>query len=252
MKYTFKYFYDGMPEWKRKKDPLICRFFFRPLSFFVASICANLGISANIVSVFSTIIGILACAFFIIPGQLFSCLGCGFIFFWLLLDCVDGNLARSVKPQPFGDFVDAMSSYVLVGLLGVALGMNCYFDGGLFFEKGNVLIVLIGALASSSDSLMRLIYQKYQATSKDLQNRGIIPSERDVRTEHASVGSLRVRLEMELGIAGIIPILAIACTIFHCIDILVVYMALYYGASFVLVTMMYTYKALKHLNTPMK
>lgn len=252
MKYTAKFFKDGMPEWKRKKDPVSCRFIFRPLSFGVASICANLGISANIVSVASTIVAIFACALFIIPIKCVNYFGCMFVCIWLLMDCVDGNLARSVKQQPFGDFVDATSSYVLVGLLGVSLGINCYQNGGLLFEKGNVYIVLLGALASSSDTLMRLIYQKYKSTSIDLQNRGVIPKERDVRTEHESVGSIRVRLEMELGIAGIIPLLIIICTLTNSLDALIIYMVLYYGGSCVLSSALYTYKALKHLNTPLK
>lgn len=252
MKYTAKYFRDGMPDWKRKKDPIICRIFFRPLSFYTASICANCGISANIVSVLSTFVGIAACVCFALPAKAAAWFGCLFICLWLLMDCTDGNLARSVKMQPFGDFVDAMSSYVLVGLLGVTTALNCYTYGGLLFPQGNVYIVLLGALGSSSDTLMRLIYQKYQANSRDLQSRGIIPSERDVRTEHSSVGSLRVRLEMELGVAGLIPVLAIICTWLGCLDILVIYMALYYGGSCLLATSLYTNKALKYLNTPMK
>lgn len=250
--YTAKYFRDGMPGWKRKKDPLICRFFFRPLSFYLASICANCGITANIVSVFSTFVGIAACVSFALPAKASDWFGCFFICLWLLMDCTDGNLARSVKMQPFGDFVDAMSSYVLVGLLGVTTGLSCYMHGGLFFPQGNVYIVLIGALGSSADTLMRLIYQKYQANSRDLQARGIIPAERDERTEHSSVGSLRVRIEMELGIAGLVPVLAVICTLFGWLDILVIYMALYYGGSCALAAVLYTKKALKYLNTPMK
>jgi phosphatidylglycerophosphate synthase len=168
------------------------------------------------------------------------------------MDCVDGNLARSVKQQPFGDFVDATSSYVLVGLLGVSLGINCFQNGGLLFTKGSVYIVLLGALASSSDTLMRLIYQKYKATSNDLQNRGIIPTERDVRTEHQSVSSLRVRLEMELGIAGVIPFLVILCTLTNSLDALIIYMVLYYGGSCIVLSTLYTIKALKYRNTDMK
>ena len=172
--------------------------------------------------------------------------------FWLLLDCVDGDLARSVKQQPFGDFVDAMSSYILVGLLGMSVGFSCCANGGIIFKKGDFVIILIGAFGSSADSLMRLIYQKYQATAKDLQARGIIPIECDVRSDHQSVGSLRVRLEMELGLAGFIPVLAIICTAVGCLDVMVLYMALYYGGSCVLATVHYTRKALKYLDAPMK
>ena len=50
MKYTAKYFKDGMPEWKRKKDPILSRLFYRKAAFSVAAVAANAGISANAVS----------------------------------------------------------------------------------------------------------------------------------------------------------------------------------------------------------
>ncbi len=58
-------------------------------------------------------------------------IGALLVLFWHLLDCVDGNLARSVKPQPFGGFVDSESSYILVALLGSCLGISAYHGGGL-------------------------------------------------------------------------------------------------------------------------
>lgn len=37
MKYSPKFFHDTMPEWKRKKDPLVARVFHRPISFLFSS-----------------------------------------------------------------------------------------------------------------------------------------------------------------------------------------------------------------------
>lgn len=85
MRYTAQYFRDGLPEWKRRKDPVMVKLVMRPLSFYVSAFCANRG---------------------------------------------DGNLARSVKPQPFGGFVDSESSYILVALLGSCLGISAYNGGG--------------------------------------------------------------------------------------------------------------------------
>ena len=103
---------------------------------------------------------------------------------------------------------------------------------------------MIGALASSSDSLMRLIYQKYKYTEIDMADKGIVKIEKDVRTDHNQVGSLRVRIEAELGVGGILPLAILIATVFKALDIVVVYCFLYYGLSFVLATLIYVKKAI--------
>ena len=73
-------------------------------------------------------------------------------------------------------------------------------------SKGSPWIILVGALASSSDSLMRLIYQKYKNTERNMADKGIIKLENDIRTDHSQVGSFRVRIEAELGIGGLLQL----------------------------------------------
>ena len=72
MMYSPKYFYENMPDWKKKKDPLLTRIFYRPLSFVVASFCAKLKIKANTISYFSAIIAIVGCVFFLFNNFIFS------------------------------------------------------------------------------------------------------------------------------------------------------------------------------------
>lgn len=245
MKYSPKYFFDNIPEWKRQKDPILSRFFYRPLSFVTASVCANAGISANSVSYFSAVVAIAACVLFMIPS--FGCrlAGAVLVNIWLLLDCTDGNLARSVKKQAFGEFADGISSYILVGFLCTAMGMAVYHNGGILVEHGTVWIVLAGTLASSSDTMMRLIYQKYKATERELADAGVIQIEKDIRTDHSQVSSFRVRVEAELGIGGILPALILAATILNALDLIVIYCLLYYGASCVVASLLYIRKAVK-------
>lgn len=245
MKYNAKYFKEGMPEWKRKKDPILSRIFYRRVAFSVAAFAANRKISANTVSYFSAVIGIIACLCFLPANHGVHILGAVLINVWLILDCTDGNLARSVKSQPFGEFVDGISSYILVGLMCTMMGIAVYFEGGLFIPKGSPWIILIGALASSSDSLMRLIYQKYKNTERNLADKGVVEIENDVRTDHSQVGSFRVRIEAELGIGGLLPIAILLAAIFKALDIIVIYCFLYYGASCLLVSSIYINKAIK-------
>lgn len=243
--YSPKYFRDNMPEWKRKKDPISCRYFYRPLSFFTASLCAKLGISANTVSYVSGWVAVLGCICFLPPLRWCHILGAVLFNVWLLMDCTDGNIARSYKRQPFGDFADALSSYMLVGLMSIFMGFAVFFDGGVLFERGNPWIILIGAIGSVSDTMMRLMYQKYLANERAMVDKGIMPKENDVRTDHSQVSSLRVRLEMELGIAGFLPLSILLGAIYNFLDIVCLYTFFYYGCSFFAAYVLYVRKAIK-------
>ena len=245
-KYNAKYFKDGMPEWKKKKDPILSRIFYRPVSFWGASVCANCGISANTVSYFSAVFAIIACLLFLIDICTVKVIAAVMINLWLIMDCVDGNLARSVKSQPFGEFADGISSYILVGLMCITMSFSVYQTGGLFVDAGQAWIILIGAFASSSDTMMRLIYQKYKATAAEMVAKGIITPEIDKRTSHTEVGSFRVRVESELGIGGVLPIAILIACIFNALDVVVVYCFLYYGASCAVASTLYVKKAIKH------
>lgn len=244
-KYTPKYFKENLPEWKRIKDPITNRLFYRQLSFVTASIAANLGISANTVSYFSILIAIASCALLIIPNRICNILGAIGVSIWLLSDCTDGNIARSVKKQPFGTFADSISSYILIGFLCTALGINTYFNGGILIDKNCIWIVLIGSLASSGDTLMRLIYQKYKSTERDLVEDGMLELEYDKRTDETQTNSLIVRIESDFGISGIVPILVLISVILKAVDLAVIYCFLYYFLSAVAVIIKYIIKAIK-------
>lgn len=248
MKYTGKYFKDSIPAWKKKKDSIFTRFIYRPMSFKISALCANCGISANMVSCFSIVIAIVGCMCFFMPYKILNIIGAVLINLWLILDCVDGNLARSVRKEPFGEFVDGVSSYILVGGMGAAFGVATFFNGGIFFEQGNPMIILMGALASSCDSLMRLIYQKYKNTEYILAEAGVIKVEDDIRLNPDKVGSFRMRIEAELGISGILPLAILVATILDALDIVIIYCDLYFGLSFVAMAFLYISKAMKIAN----
>lgn len=248
MRYTAKFFKESMPEWKRKKDPILSRIFYRKVAFGLSAILANIGISANTVSYFSAIVGIVACICFLPSSWTAHIVGALLINIWLILDCTDGNLARSVKSQPFGEFADGISSYILVGLMCSAMGVAVYHEGGAIIPAGNYWVIYVGAIASSADTIMRLVYQKYKATEREMADKGIIKMENDTRKDHSLVGSFRVRIEAELGIGGLLPIAILICSILKVIDIIVLYCFLYYGFSCVVVVMIYIKKAIKKTN----
>lgn len=244
--FTPNYFRDNFPVWKRKKDPIFLKYFVRPLSFYGASFCAKCGIQANTVSYVSGIVALVACSLFLLPYHVWHIIGAALFTIWIYMDCIDGNLARSVKKQPFGIFADAISSYMLVGFMGGCIGFAAFNEGGLIIDAGNPLLILIGALASSCDTMMRLMYHKYEEAHQDLVKSGVMPNDKDEHTDINNVGNWKIRIEHELGIDGFIPILLLMCTIFQALDIAVIYFICYYGCAFCVTYFTYVRKAIRN------
>ena len=244
IRYTHKYFRDSMPEWKRKKDPLNSRFLIRPLSFYGAAFAANHGITANAVSYFSVVVAVFSCICYLIDLPAFQITGAILMNIWLWLDCVDGNLARSVKKQPFGEFADAISSYILVAFMGVTFGYSVFLNGGVFTKPGNPWMIVAGALSSVFDSSVRLIYQKYRNTESELVSKGLINAEKDEHSDISKVGTFRIWFEQTWGIGGWLPHFILAATLFHAMDIIVLYCFMFYGISFLGGSFVYIRKAM--------
>lgn len=242
--YTGKYFHDTMPEWKRKKDCALARYFFRPWSFYISAWCANRGISANTVSYWSVLIAIIGALCFLVDNYWWHIAG-GILFnVWYMMDTVDGNLARSVRKQPFGVFADSMSSYSLVAFMGAPIGYAVYCDGGVLVGPGMPLAIVIGAFASTGDTLMRLIYQKYKATERELHDKGVIEIEYDKRLDENASTSLIVRLEEWLGVGGYLCLFVLLAAIFNALDILLIYIFVYYCGACIVMMAKYIHKAI--------
>lgn len=220
--YTAKYFRDSMPDWKKKKDPMIARLIYRPLSFYISSFCANRGISANSVSFFSIIFSIATCVFFYFNDITWHIIGAVLLNIWLLLDCVDGNIARTVKKQPFGEFADATSCYILLAFVYGAMGYAAYIDGGVLFDKGNLLIFIIGILASSMDILARLINHKFNQGEHEMYEViGFDKKPTVINISHEP--SLLDQIIEAIGIGGYLPLVVLLSSIFSFLDLVVIY-----------------------------
>jgi phosphatidylglycerophosphate synthase len=252
MKYTPRYFQKGMPKWKRVKDPILTRIFYRPLSFIISSLFTFYHVSANAVSIFSVFVGIIGAVFFIFGNYNLAIIGAILVNIWLLLDCCDGNIARNVKKQAYGEFFDGLSSYVLVAILFSCIGIYTYNNGGVIFSNSSIIVVILGFSASISDSLMRLVYQKYTNVSNELEKLSVIKSNVDVRTDISQVKKFQVRIEAELGIGGILPAVILLSVLFNFTDLILIYASLYYGGAMVFNILKYMYNANKYRNIIIK
>lgn len=116
-------------------------------------------ISANVVSVFSILLGLVACALFWMGTGLYW-IAAGLIFYLSFLgDCVDGKLARFMKKESLlGRFLD---HFVYLGVLYAciaSLGLRSYLtDGGIITLWLGGVLVLVHMLITAGFALLRWV-----------------------------------------------------------------------------------------------
>lgn len=248
MKYSPKFFKNTMPEWKRKKDSIVAQIFHRPISYVFSSIFAEMGLTPNQVSFISLIIAFATCACFFTGSKTGYLIGAILMNLWSIVDSADGNMARSIGAKPYGDFIDATSSYIIVGFIFPVLGLVVYQEGGLLVPAGTVWIIVVGAYASSCDTMARLFFQKMKSNTSEIQLKEMaegkltIQDVLNVPTASPSVFMrLFARIDSELSIGGWNLIAIVLCVILECLDLYIIFYAFYFPAIF-LASMIYFIK----------
>ena len=157
---NYKEFKSFLSKEKKSSDPFVSKIFYRPVSLLIGWFLYRFGISANTVSIVSILIGLLSCLLFLSGDKSFSLFGSILILIIGITDCIDGNIARASNTFSLrGAWLDALSSYLLAAFLPISIGMFAFKNFKYFYTEGDWII--IGALMSVMNILLRLIYQKY-------------------------------------------------------------------------------------------
>ena len=236
MNYSMKEIKSSLSNEKKKEDSQLAIYVHRPISYPVTYLFVNMGITAWTASVISAFFAFAGCGLLCMNSYLVRWVGIALLNIWAILDCVDGNIARVTKTQSNkGAFMDAESGYVVYAFVYLAFGMAAYNTSRSYIFDNASLFIFVGAIASISDILARLIHQKYLSVV------GVLDSSNG--TSHSRLGKLRKRVSTELGIAGFVLIGGIIAQIFNRYDILTLFYGLYCFTSMVIVIVTYSKKA---------
>jgi len=168
-------------------------------------------------------------------------IGVALIELWLILDCVDGNIARVKKTSSeYGEFVDALSGYYVTGFVFVGIGMAAYHTSQLNLLTPGYYITL-GGISAVAGLLSRIVHQKYTYTLLMVKGKEGIP-EKEVENKK-SLQYFRSRIDKEIGISGLfMPFLIIAC-VFKLYDVMTLFYVSFHFVGLIAVTSVYSLKA---------
>ena len=203
----------GYPLEKQKSDTLWVKIFIRRLSFYLTWILVRLNISAWQVSVFSIIVPIVALIFWV---RLEAITAAVLLNIWLLLDCVDGNIARLEGENKGGQFVDASSGYMTVGTFGLGLGIYLDLAGINFYNITTPWFTAIGGAAAILNLMARLYHQKF-----------INVMSQNINVEKNKNDGILSLIERNIGIGGFLTPITFLCVILNKIHFLLILYFLY-------------------------
>lgn len=240
--YSYKTIVDSLPAKKNSKSSLWVKTIVRKISFPTTWIFINCKCSPWLASMISVFVAVIGSAFMCVNSELFRIIGVILIEFWLVLDCVDGNIARVKKQSSeYGEFVDALSGYYVTGFVFVGLGVAAY-NTSIFLPENNLWYVILGGITAVAGLLSRIIHQKFTYASMVISGSIDLIPEKEVSNKK-SLQYLRSRLDKELGISGLfMPFLIVAC-IFHLYDVMIIFYLLFHAVGLVAVTLYYSLKA---------
>lgn len=244
MKYSFKKIIDSLPVKKNSNSSWWVKLWVRKTSFLFTYLLINIGFSSNGVSILSIFFVLAACICYAISTPVAIIAAFVLINLWLILDCVDGNIARCrLQKTIYGEFVDDIGGYYVVAFIYLALGLCCYNIGGILVGPSNKWILVAGSIACVCDILARLINKDYVNFSK---NRPDYVQENYLNENKKSIIYFRRRIGKEIGVSGLFMPLTIVCGLTHSYDLMVMFYLCFNGFALLSTTVLYIYKADKY------
>jgi len=246
VKYTYKEIKGSLTKKKNSRSSLWVQLWVRKASFSFTYLFINTGWTANMVSVLSWIVIFVAAI--LLSVNSFWCMLAGVVLtnFWLVLDCVDGNIARVKKVKTFmGDYYDAVAGYGPFSFTTIGLGMAAYHTSFVFPEEYRFVLILIGGIGATANIYMRLVHQKYLncffAAKKELNElEDITLADTEDRRSFAYI---REQIDKNIGVAGVFMPLLFVALFTNTFDLMVIGYTLYYVLSFLMICVLYCQKA---------
>lgn len=243
MKYTYKEILNSLPIKKNSNSSWWVKLWVRKVSFLFTFLFINCGFSPNSVSIFSIFIALFSFICFAITREWTLIVAIININLWLILDCVDGNIARCKKQKTiYGEFVDDIGGYYVVAFVYLAISIRAYYENRMLLNNSH-FIIIVGAISCISDILARLINKDYGNFS--MKRVDYTPTDYTNESKK-SISYIRRRIGKEIGISGAFMPLTILCGIFSLYDIMTLFYCAFNMFALISTTVIYIYKADKY------
>jgi len=245
--------YRQHQKFEQDKNELVGFYIVRPLSFYPTAVSMNIGLTANQTTWISLIFLLVGCFLLAVGNYLTALAGAALLNMWLVLDFVDGNIARYEKIcSRYGELIDALGAYV-AHLSFFAAGVGFYVSHNSLLlssfewpaEGYSVVILIMGSIASLTAIWIRLIYQKFKNTFPALGiEKDDVLSVRDTASISAVLQNLGHNL---VNLSGLLLPTFFLAAAFRLLDVFLIFVAIA-NMSIVAITLLRVLRLAKELD----
>lgn len=133
----------------------------RRLSVYATWLAVRAGWSANAVTAGMIVVGLLASALIAVPGPLPALAGALLIQLYLLLDCVDGEVARWRSTESlYGIYLDRLGHYLVEASVVTALGVRASLGTDLWWIIGGLVGAVFVLVTKAETDLVDVARQR--------------------------------------------------------------------------------------------
>lgn len=174
--------YGGAKAAQERHDVMF-RWFARPLSFPVAWLALNAGLSPNAVTYVSLVINLVGVGLMASGSRLPMVAGVVLTLLALVLDAADGNMARTARRfSPVGEWLEGLGSYLLCATFQLAGGIGAW----LALVRGHPVtrwpdapewggaLVALGAVGAGAVTLAFLVGAKFTAVFPSVDREQVV------------------------------------------------------------------------------
>ena len=165
---------------KEDKETVWVYYVTRKISFWITPFFLKLGISANQASFITIITGIVAAILIMIGDYWIVLAGAILMQFWLILDSIDGNIARYRKTfTSFGKFLEELDGTIMSALFFSSIGVAASGIPGFIpfsIDIPSYWFIILGIITSFSVIFRHLISRHFEAIffqNKEFRNESL-------------------------------------------------------------------------------
>ena len=131
--------------------------FSRVFSIYFTKLFLNTSVTPNQITVFSVLIFFIGLSLFFFNSYYINIIGCLVVFFSIILDGCDGEVARfrQLKSRAGANYVEPVSHDIQYGFVFLVIALSLYWHGF------NPIYLFLGGMASVTKLLYRLLEVRY-------------------------------------------------------------------------------------------
>jgi phosphatidylglycerophosphate synthase len=138
------------------KQKAVFKYVFRPMSFIITPLFYNMGLSPDIITNTRLLMMPVFFCLFFLDNVFYPTIPCFFICL-MVLDCVDGDLARTQNAASFyGKFLDGLVDWVLILPLPLIAGISYFLT-----HNDGLILMLIGITVSTTSLFFHAMHARY-------------------------------------------------------------------------------------------